>query len=182
MILDVSINNQKIKQVSSFKLLGVTVTENLSWSLHITDTCSRAKKMIGLIYRIFGGSGSSTLNHLYKATVRPLLDYASSIWDPIHKVHSLALERTQNFAARVTLNSWSWNTDPSVLKTTLGWSPLQQRRLFQKICLCRRILTGQSILPPSTFSIHPKPTRSHNNSFPLSRPLSEPNIIAPLCT
>ena len=74
------------------------------------------------------------------------LNYSSAIWDPNHEVHRRSLERVQNFAARVTLNDW--RTDPQCLRDKLDWPPLQKRRTFQKICLCRRILTGQSIIPP----------------------------------
>ena len=62
----VLINNQRIEQVSSFKLLGVTVTQDLSWSAHIGEICSKAKRTIGLLYRLFGKAGPTILGHLYK--------------------------------------------------------------------------------------------------------------------
>ena len=164
----VLINNQRIEQVSSFKLLGVTVTQDLSWSAHIGEICSKAKRTIGLLYRLFGKAGPTILGHLYKVLVRPMLDHSSAIWDPSHEVHRRSLERVQNFAARVTLNNWC--TDPQCLKDKLDWPPLQKRRTYQKICLCRRILSGRSIIPSTFFTPHPRPTKSHKNSLPLSRP------------
>lgn len=166
---EVLLGERRIEQVSSFKLLSVTISQDLSWRSHISNTCARARKTIGLLYRIFSKAGPATLNHLYKVLVRPTLDYASSIWDPPHSVHKLSLERVQNFGARVALNSWSRETEPDALKARLGWPRLETHRTAQKISLCRRILGGNFIIPSSVFIRHQKPTKSHKNSIPLFR-------------
>lgn len=169
----VTIGDREIEQVSSFKLLGVTISRDLSWRAHIDNTCSQAKKKIGLIYRLFGKFGRATLSHLYKVLVRPTLEYASSIWDPQHKVHTQSLERVQNFGARIALNNWSWDSNLAALKNELGWPLLEKQRTVQKVCLCRRILCGESIIPPAVFAKHPKPSKSHRNSMPCSGHLPE---------
>ena len=46
----ISIEGHAIEQVSCFKLLGVTVTQDLSWSHHIRDVCSRSRKLCGFLY------------------------------------------------------------------------------------------------------------------------------------
>ena len=84
---------------------------------------TKAKKTIGLLYRLFGKAGPTILGHLYKVLVRPMLDLSSSIWDLSQVVHRRSLERVQNFAARVTLNNWC--TDSQCLKDKLDWPPLQ---------------------------------------------------------
>ena len=123
---------------------------DLSWRSHISSVCARAKKLTGFIYRTFKLAGSPCLSHLYKSVVLPVLDYSSrSIWDPPQKCHITALERTQNFAARVVSNIWSG--DSSTIKARLGWPALAKRRLFQKICLCKRVLSDSSLVPPSIF-------------------------------
>ena len=52
----------------------------------------------------------------------------------------------------------------------LQWPILAGRRLFQKLCVCKRILGSSSILSPDLFLKHPRPTASHKNSHPLYRP------------
>ena len=42
-----------IEKVSSYKYLGVIITDDLSWSAHIDQITSKARKMIGFIYRQF---------------------------------------------------------------------------------------------------------------------------------
>ena len=157
------VEGHRVELVSTFKLLGVLIDSTLSWRSHIETVCTRAKKLIGFLYRSFKLSGPSCLNHLYKALVLPVLDYSSSIWDPQHNCHITALERVQNFAARVVTNNWS--DSPVTLKARLGWLSLARRRMVQKICLCRHILRGTSLVPCSLFSPHPRPGTQHKNSF-----------------
>ena len=42
-----------MQRVDCYKYLGLLLTMNLSWSTHITSICSKAKKVVGLIYRRF---------------------------------------------------------------------------------------------------------------------------------
>ena len=45
------LDGSPLELVSSFKYLGVTLTYNLSWSIRINETCSKAKNLLGYIYR-----------------------------------------------------------------------------------------------------------------------------------
>ena len=164
---------QPIETVSSFRLLGITVTNNLLWNQHILEASKKAKKILGFVYRVFGSSGQHCLARLYKSIVLPHLDYCSSLWDPHYKVHVNRLESVQTFAARMATKCWS--DDGKGLKARLGWPELAVRRLQQKVSLCRRIVAGNSIIPPSFFTPHPRPSLSHKNSAPLFRPFVRTN-------
>ena len=94
-----------------------------------------------------------------------MVDYACTVWNPKHAVHQAHLERVQSFAAKVVTKCWS--VTPSILISNLRWPSLQARRSFQQLCACNRILKGDSIIPPTVFMPHPRPTRVHANSKPL---------------
>ncbi len=50
------------------------------------------------------------------------------------------------------------------------------RRVFQKLCLCRQILVGDSQIPDSVFQPHPRPSSRHvMNSLPLLQPFARTN-------
>ena len=115
------------------------------------------------------------MKYLYNVLVLPLLDYSSSIWDPHQACYIVQLERVQNFAARVICGEWVRDADP--LKVRLGLAPLCTRRKFLQICLCRRILQNDSLVPSSTFQPHPKQSIRHLNSRPLFRPLVSTNHL-----
>ena len=162
------ISGHQVEQVSSFKLLGVTISNDLSWRQHILCLVSKTKRLLGSLYRVFGNCNRSCLSTLYKSVILPHLDYCSSVWDPYHKVHIQALECVQTFTARLVTRNWSGNGES--LRSLLSWPKLATRRQFQKICLCRRIVTGGSLIPTCFFEPHPRPTSSQCNSLPLHRP------------
>ena len=159
--LQITVANSAITQVTSIKYLGVTVTSNLSWSAHIDNTCVKAKKQLGLLYRHFHLAGRKALSRLYKSTVLPLLDYCACVWDPHQVTKIQKLEAVQRFAAKLATGLWlAGCQDPTRL---INWPPLVTRRKRQKLLLCRRILLGGSIIPSSIFTPHPHPsTRLHH--------------------
>ena len=42
-----------IERTHVYKYLGISITSNLSWSQHISLICTRAMRLLGLIYRKF---------------------------------------------------------------------------------------------------------------------------------
>ena len=57
----------------------------------------------------------------------------------------------------------------------LKWPSLASRRKVQKLCVCRRILSGDSLIPSSTFIRASTVTRHHLNNQPLFRPFVRTN-------
>ena len=51
--LTLSIKEEVVEQVPSFKYLGITISQNLSWSLHIGNMCCKARRLLGYLYRCF---------------------------------------------------------------------------------------------------------------------------------
>ena len=137
------------------------------WRSHILSTISKAKRLLGFIYRVFRQGSQECLNRLYQSIVLPYLDYCSCVWYPPHQNHLRKLESVQSFAARIVTGNWVDSSQE--LKTKLHWPSLASIRLFQKLCVCKRILGGSSILSPDLFLKHPRPTASHKNSHPLYR-------------
>ena len=104
-----------LKQVDSVKHLGVLLTSDLSWNEHITRICNKTRKLIGLLYRRFHHCSPEVLLKLYKAFIRPHLEYAPQVWDP-HLVKNIdLLEKTQKFALRVCCKDWSTESLPGSL-------------------------------------------------------------------
>ena len=78
-----TLNGTILEVVLTFKYLGVLLSSDLSWTHHIQGVCSKARKILGLLYRrYYQYSDSRTLCQLYLSLVRPHLDYATQVWDP----------------------------------------------------------------------------------------------------
>ena len=125
---------------------------------------------MGQIYRSFKDVGTSCLTYLYMTLVRPVLEYCACVWDPITNKNTRSLERVQEFAAKVATGRWSehgW-----CVVASEDWPILTKRRQYLKICLCRKILEGISIIPSNVFTPAPTTCVRHTNSRQLIRPLA----------
>ena len=65
---------------SSATLLGVEISDDLSWTAHIQSIAAKASRKLGFLFRARSYFSSKDLLQLYKAQVRPLMEYCSHIW------------------------------------------------------------------------------------------------------
>ena len=61
------------------KDLGVSVDKKLSFNVHINEKVNKANAIMGIIRRSFRHLNPDTFSRLYKALVRPHLQYAVSV-------------------------------------------------------------------------------------------------------
>ena len=165
---------QGLCEVSLYKYLGVLLSSDMKWSSHIEVACSKAKRMLGLLYRRFYGlADCKTIVQLYLSIVRPHLEYASSLWDPHTQKDISALENVQKFACKIATKHW--NYEYQQLLETCAVPSLAGRRTKLKLCQLYNILYGHSYFPQDIFvySSHHYSTRSHH--MVLSRPLAHTN-------
>ena len=77
-----TINDISIKEVSSTKYLGVTITNDLSWSTHITNITSTALSVKAFLQRNLMSCPTQIKLKCYNAMIRPILEYANPVWSP----------------------------------------------------------------------------------------------------
>jgi len=102
----VTVDSTVIPNADSICFLGVTVSSDLKWNTHITNTCAKARQQLGIIHRTFNQANPPTLLHLYRCLVLPTLDYCSSVWDPQTSLLINKLESVQRLAARIITKRW----------------------------------------------------------------------------
>ena len=71
--------NRSLQKCEEEKDLGVIFDEDLSFDTHIQKSINKANHMIGLIKRTFSYLNKDTFLKLYKAIVRPHLEYGNVI-------------------------------------------------------------------------------------------------------
>ena len=104
------LDGSPLELVSSFKYLGVTLTSNLSWSTHINETCSLAKKLLGYIYcQFYHNSFSSVLIKLHLTLILLFLMFSLSVWDPYSIPNINKVEKVQHFALKLCSKNWTSN-------------------------------------------------------------------------
>ena len=131
-VVSVCVGDQAIDVVQSVNYV-LRLTSDLTWALHITTVCSKARKFIGFLHRYLKDAGTVCLARLFRSVVLPVLDYGSAVWDPHQAKYITQLERTQRFAARVVTGRWVRDATPLI--SQLGWTSLAQRRSYFKLCV-----------------------------------------------
>ena len=100
-------------------------------------------KQIGFLNRNLRACSKPLKELSYKQFVLPILEYASSVWDPYHQGNINKLEMIQHRGARFVLNQpWQRNIRDSVslLLQSLNWSTLQIRRECSCLVLLYKII------------------------------------------
>ena len=96
-----SINDYKIKEVSSAKSLGVLIDQNLNWKCHTQSICKKIASALGAIKRIRHLVPFSTLMNVYNSLVQPHFDYCNVVWGNCGIGLSDKLQKLQNRAAHI---------------------------------------------------------------------------------
>ena len=74
------LNGLPLERVSMYKYLGLHISSDLFWSLHIKTTCNNARKPVGMFHRRFFSIMDANINkHLYIAYIRPHLEYVCQV-------------------------------------------------------------------------------------------------------
>ena len=170
-----TLNGCILEEVLTIKYLGILISSDLSWSQHIQDVCSKARKIIGLIYRrYYQYSDSSTLLQLYISLVRPHVEYAVPVWDPYMVQDIQSLESVQKFALRTC--SKQWDRGYFELLETFNIPTLENRRLYLKLCHLFKIVHGLCFFPSDI--VVPKSNPSHfTRPFMLQQPFARTNSL-----
>ena len=94
----IPVNNDK-------NILGVTIDRGWTFRQHTQDINAKAKSRLNVMKALAAtsfGHSKESLTALYKQFVRPVLTYASSVWQPdLAQSHMQVLQRTQNSALRI---------------------------------------------------------------------------------
>jgi predicted DNA-binding protein YlxM (UPF0122 family) len=95
---------ETLQKVDHQPYLGVELSNNLKYNLHIDQTCKKASKVHVFLKRNLKHCPSSVNDRAYTSLVRPKLEYCSTIWNPHTTSNINKLESVQQNAARFVLN------------------------------------------------------------------------------
>ncbi|CAH1979320.1 unnamed protein product [Acanthoscelides obtectus] len=140
----VSMDGRVLPKSHSFRLVGVQITEDLIWHEHISSIAAAAGKKLGYLFRAKKYFSPHDLLTLYKAQIRPSLEYCSHIWGAAAPTTLSMLDAVQRRAVR--------QFDDSSLTDSLG--TLSHRRAVGDLALFYRYTNGlcsselSSMMPP----------------------------------
>ena len=157
-----SIDGIALPIVDSVRDLGVTVSRDLSPSLHINNIVAKAHKRTAAIYRAFRSRNVDLLIRAHLTYVRPLVEHDSVIWSPYTVKDIDAIEAVQRRFTKRLLNFSALPYAERLKRLSLP--SLELRRLHTDLIYCYKILFGFIDVPADGFFENAplSITRGHN--------------------
>ena len=128
-----SMNHNTIDQLNVTKLLGVWISEDMSWSKNTTEVCKKAYSRLSMLTKLkYVGVSIEELLNIYILFIRSCTEYCSVLFHSRLSVEdSASLERIQKTCLRIILSE-SYISYDAALEMT-GLEMLSSRR--ERRCL-----------------------------------------------
>ena len=135
-----ALDGVELESVDEEKDLGVLISKDMKVAAQCHSAALKANRVLGMIKRTFVSRDTDMLVKLYKALVRPHLEYCIQAWNP-HLVKDIAiLENVQKRFLRML--STSKNESYVKRLDTIGLMPLELRRIRGDMIEVFRIIKG----------------------------------------
>jgi len=96
-----SYDSTEVQSVSKQKDLGIVMTSDLSWTCQTASVSSSCFQLIGMLKRFFISFSEEQFQSIYKALIRPKIDYLASICSPSNEKEQDILEKIQRKATKL---------------------------------------------------------------------------------
>jgi hypothetical protein len=116
--LSLRLGTTPIVQTNATKILGVTLTDDLSWDTHAKSIRSSVNSMVGILRRFSSSLNTDTRLKIFNAFILPRITYCLPVWGNGSATATAGLDRTLLRSARIILNSSTAVLDSSVFSST----------------------------------------------------------------
>ena len=160
-----------LQMVDSQPYLGVEIDSKMTWSAHIRNTINKANRTLGFLRRNFWYCIAEVKVTTYNMLVRPILEYASEVWDPYSKNQKDRLEMVQRRAARFCSADFKHRSSVTAMLQKLKWESLEQRRKKDRLTMMYKITHGLVGINSADYFTPSKDKRTRGSqTFKYSRP------------
>ena len=135
------LNNEIMDIVHEEKDLGVIIDQDLTFEEHMAEKVKKANQKIGIIRRSFMHLDAQMFLQLYKALIRPHLEYANQVWAPRLAKHITLIENVQRRATKLVPGLADLEYEDRLRKLNLP--TLAYRRLRGDLIEVFKIMTGK---------------------------------------
>jgi ribonucleases P/MRP protein subunit RPP40 len=133
------------------KDLGIIISSSLSYKPHILAVTAKALKIYGWMARNLVSRDPQVILKIYKTLVRPLLEYASTVWSPTRVGLINILEKVQRKLTKLVGRSYGSYSDR--LKA-LHLPSLRWRRNYLDMLKVHQILHGDEGIRKCFFTLN----------------------------
>ena len=159
-LFNYTLKNQPIKEVPLAKCLGITITNKLTWSTHINSITNKA-----FLQRNLRSCTSHTKLQCYTTMIKPMLEYANTVWSSYTKKDIAKIERVKRQSAHFIMADYSHHSSVTIMLTNLKLPSLEHRRTISSLILFYKIIHNLINIPSSDLIPITPCTRGHHQRF-----------------
>jgi hypothetical protein len=154
-----TLHDHPLQRVTEAKYLGITIKHDMNWNHHISNNTKKANQALGFLRRNLRINSIKAKQQAYFTYVRPIVEYASTVWDPYRAYQQHQVEMVQRRAARFVCNRYRRTSSVGNMLGGLHWQPLLERRQTARLVMFYKMQSGLVASHPSHF-LAPRPDTS----------------------
>ena len=139
--LQLYVNSTELEQVSSHKLLGVTIDSQLTFDQHVENLCTKLSQRIAVLRKIRRSLPLDQRKLYYNAMIKQTMLYASTVWTSCSAENLQRVFKLQKRAARVILNA-DTKANSVQLFRELDWVPFYHEANVNRLSMVYKRLSG----------------------------------------
>jgi exonuclease III len=172
---DLLINGTVIEQVASYKYLGVTIDDRLSYIDHTRTVTTKVKRAIGALSKQLSKCVPlSVMSYLFQVLFRSVLTYGIECWYPPTEYGRIMVDKCQKFAARCLLGNFNRDVSYLMLLDKLNWTPIYRLTFKMRMCFIHKCTTGAKTLPTNCVQLMTESGGRHSSRTNHSKAVSVP--------
>ena len=155
-VVQYTLHDNAVHKVTHAKYLGVVIDSKLSWSEHIKQVTNRANRVKGFLQCNLYNCPMSIKSNCYKSMIKPIVEYACTIWAPHTQKDIATIESVQRRAARFVCNNYSPYASVNAMLAYLQWPSLEHCRNQLKALTVFKIvhnlidISSNTLMKPAT--------------------------------
>lgn len=146
-------SGKALDKTESFKYLGMTIDDGLSFEVHIENITKKATGVLYMLMRSLKRANPHTKRVAYFTICRPILEFSSIVWSPYQKKSIGKIEAINRRAFR-----WAYGfTKYSRITDEMGnrdWPTLLERRNSADLKFRDKIIAEEVAVPVETLYSH----------------------------
>ena len=119
-----TILGQILKEVDKTKYLGVTISNDLQWSGHVSTITKKVNSTLAFLCHNLKNVPPKVKETAYFSLVPSVLEYSSAVWDPHLRKDIDAIEMVQHCATRDVKSNYHQASSVTQMLQELGWESL----------------------------------------------------------
>ena len=146
--------------------MGVEINSKLSLNQHINNTCKKAYSVLGFLQRNFRNCPSKVKADIYSTHVKPILEYAVTVWAPYTKCSINKLQSVRRHTAHFVMSDYYLTSSVSAMLSDLKWNKIEIQNKEVRLIMFYKILHGHvDVDLPDYTLVNTRLTRENDLKF-----------------